>query len=139
MSGVRDDVRPKPYFNTGVLVMNLPAWRGTGMAQRALRYAAEGAPLRWADQDALNAVLDNWFELESRWNVQHGNLFSPCYQPDTPRTAALYHDRRDLYAAAAVLHFVGRAKPWSHLCTAPGTAAWVRSLVRSGWYTETGA
>jgi lipopolysaccharide biosynthesis glycosyltransferase len=111
-SGVREPGSPRPYFNNGVLVIDLDRWRMTGLGARALEYAAAGGePLPWADQDALNAVNDDWRELPATWNLQHRRL----------RTAN---------KNAAVLHFTGQ-KPWYGSCTSPGTAAWVRTLVAS--------
>ena len=113
MSGVRDPDRPRVYFNTGVLVMDVARWRNEGLADRALEYAAAGSePLPWADQDALNAVLESWHELEYRWNVQQRNLFMAERLPRTEITEHLHRQRWNLYRTAVVLHFVG-PNPWS--------------------------
>jgi lipopolysaccharide biosynthesis glycosyltransferase len=117
MSGVRERLSGRPYFNAGVLVIDVPQWRSTGLGERALKYAADGSePLRWVDQDALNAVADNWHELDFRWNVQQGHGLA-----------------RSRYRQAAVVHFVG-GKPWNPELKAIGTTAWVGALMRSGWY-----
>jgi lipopolysaccharide biosynthesis glycosyltransferase len=118
LSGVRDRALARPYFNTGVLVMDMERWREAGLTERALGYAAASAePLRWAEQDALNAVLDTWHELDPRWNTQHSLFLS-----------------RDRFRAAGIWHFVG-GKPWNPKCQAPGTMSWAAGLLRSGWYT----
>jgi lipopolysaccharide biosynthesis glycosyltransferase len=111
----------RPYLNAGVLVVDVTAWRADALTSRVLGYAAAaGDQLRWADQDALNVVIDDWHELGAEWNLQLRNASSP---PDRP---------------AVVLHFVG-PKPWDHRCLTPGTAAWVRTLLRTGWYSRTEA
>jgi lipopolysaccharide biosynthesis glycosyltransferase len=88
--------------------------------------------LPWADQDALNAVVENWHELDGRWNFQPINV-------DLSRRRLLvdpaYRERWSLYFTASVLHFVGATKPWSPYCTTAGTGAWARALLRSGWYS----
>ena len=136
-SGVRDRSQPRPYFNAGVLVMDMPRWRNTRLADRALEYAAAGEhPLPNREQDALNAVAGNWAELDFRWNVQH--TYFPKIKPPaldgvvgSPR-----RQRRTLYRNAAVLHFIGEPKPWYRYCATPGTTAWGRDLIRSGWYSR---
>jgi lipopolysaccharide biosynthesis glycosyltransferase len=135
VGAVRDFLpRATLFFNSGVLVMDVARWRSEGLADRALRYAAESGKL---DQDALNEVVPNWHELGYKWNVQHGNLFLTERPAGTAFTEQIYEERWRLYRDAAVLHFVGGpAKPWFPWCTTPGTSAWVRSLMASGWYTR---
>jgi lipopolysaccharide biosynthesis glycosyltransferase len=139
LGAVRDFLdRPGRYFNAGVLVMNMEAWRMRALADRAFQYVAAHRDLHDLDQGALNAIVEDWCELDSRWNVQHGNLFfvPPIERPPpTEYTERLYRQRWHLYRQAVVLHFVGGAKPWFHWCRVPGTTFWVRTLIRSGWFT----
>jgi lipopolysaccharide biosynthesis glycosyltransferase len=132
MSGVRERGHARPYYNTGVLVMDIERCREVGLADRALEYAAaDSGPLRWADQDALNAVAEQWHELDRRWNVQQRNLFLSRRQRLISRRQ---RESWRLYRQAAVLHFVG-PNPWDPECLTPGTMGWVRALLRSGWYS----
>ena len=136
--GVRDRSEPRPYFNAGVLVIDVPCWRRLELGQRALAYVGAGEPLRLMDQDALNAVVNIWAELDYRWNVQQppDRLFAADYvRPEME--ARLYKVRWKLYRAAAVVHFLGNTKPWHHSCTTAGTTGWVHALVRTGWYSPT--
>lgn len=136
-SGVRDRATPRPYFNAGVLVMDIARWRETGLADQALAYAAEGEEqLRNREQDALNAVAPDWFELDYRWNVQH--TYFPLTGPPSPSglSGPLRQQRRQLYRRAAILHFIGEPKPWYRYCSTPGTTAWVRDLLHTGWYSR---
>jgi len=58
-----------PYFNSGVLVMDLDAWRRTNLADKIMRYCRENPGLAMADQDAGNHILQGDFaELDTRWN-----------------------------------------------------------------------
>jgi lipopolysaccharide biosynthesis glycosyltransferase len=62
-----------PYFNGGVAVYDLKAIRAESIFRDALRYALDH-PERclFADQDALNAVLDGrWQTLDWRWNAMN--------------------------------------------------------------------
>jgi lipopolysaccharide biosynthesis glycosyltransferase len=134
-SGVREPVVSRPYFNAGVLAIDVARWRDTGFAERALAYAAAGTrPLLFADQDAMNAVAEKWHQLDLRWNVQVQLLRHIEDMPRTDLTDRLSHERDDLYRGAAVLHFTGSQKPWNPWVAAPGTMLWARALMRSGWY-----
>jgi lipopolysaccharide biosynthesis glycosyltransferase len=119
------------YFNSGVLVIDVERWRSASLASRVLAHAsAQTRPFPYADQDALNAVVEDWCELSPEWNVQQGFLWRPAL------TESLSRQRKTLYDRAAILHFTGASKPWHSDSTAPGTTKWVRELLRSGWYTR---
>lgn len=147
------------YFNSGVLVVDVEQWRATALGDRTMTYAAEADHvLVFPDQDALNAVVDSWQELDYRWNVQPWALFMLRRQwrrwsqsleallgpsraaalPPSDHTDCLHRQRWRIYRSAAVLHFIG-PKPWSARCNTPGTMAWVSALMRSGWYTRSEA
>ncbi|MBN1529274.1 MAG: glycosyltransferase family 8 protein [Thermoleophilaceae bacterium] len=126
--------RERPYFNAGVLAMDLERWRQTGLAERALAYAdAQTEPLFWGDQDALNAVAESWHELDLRWNVQ-ATVLRDIENTRTDLTDRLSRQRDDLCRTAAVLHFAGYHKPWIPRASPPATMRWARALRRSGWY-----
>jgi lipopolysaccharide biosynthesis glycosyltransferase len=92
-----------PYFNAGVLVMDLPLIRELEVRGRCLEYVAEHCPARM-DQDALNFVLRNRIaELPTMWNVE--NYF---FKSSSRR--ARYEA---LLAEAKALHYVGHNKPWN--------------------------
>lgn len=65
------------YFNSGVMLINVRAWREADITAKALQYIKDmGKPLpRW-DQDALNHVLhDRWLKLPGIYNTRLcGNL-----------------------------------------------------------------
>lgn len=132
LSGIRDRSSARPYFNAGVLVFDTAAARAGRVGMRALEYiAADAHPLRFDDQDALNATVDRWHELDREWNVQlHGITFAKR-QLLTDRGG--YRAERAVYRRAAVLHFT-RTKPWAPTCESRGTFTWVRAARRSGWF-----
>lgn len=124
-----------PYFNAGVLAIDLPAWRSSGIADRCLDILRNHF-LRYSDQDALNLVLAGaWDEFDPRWNVQ-----SDAFVPQSLGWVALDNDV--LQAAvddAAIVHFTGPDKPWS---TEPTTAyrrewyAALRATSRPDWHPD---
>jgi lipopolysaccharide biosynthesis glycosyltransferase len=123
----------RPYFNSGVLVIDMDQWRSQRMGERVIAYAAEHEAGLWPEQDAMNAVIDKPFLIDARWNCQLGALKHPelTYFRDTTAAADTLVTR--LLRDAIVAHFAG-PKPWNPLCTSPRTTAWVAELIRSRWY-----
>jgi lipopolysaccharide biosynthesis glycosyltransferase len=88
-----------PYFNAGIMVVDLAQWRNERVGERSLEYVErECRHLRQYDQDALNAVLSGrWKRLDPSWNTQ----------PRVRNALGIALPDRPLIA-----HFSGRLKPW---------------------------
>lgn len=85
--------RSQQYFNAGVLLVDLDAWRREGIQAKLFRCAEDffGKLHLW-DQDVLNLVLEGrWSELGGRFNETAVYAKSP---------------------EARIIHFVGGTKPW---------------------------
>lgn len=85
-----------PYFNAGVLLMDLKAWRHENFAKQCMDYAAKYPELCifW-DQTVMNTLLAGRFKLVSDiWNQQ----FSV---PDKS------------FTREGILHYCGPDKPWN--------------------------
>lgn len=111
-----------PYFNAGVLVVDLDRWRAQGVGRRALEYLeARGDRVYFWDQEALNAALGGgWTKLAAKWN-RHPSVDAmlnpgagPSESPDD-----------------GILHFSGGMKPWKS--RGPGYALYSRFLDRTAW------
>ncbi|MBV1850280.1 glycosyltransferase family 8 protein [Catellatospora tritici] len=91
------------YFNSGMLLINLAAWRAQDVTGRCLDYlAANASRLRFPDQDALNlAASGRWLRLPHRWNHMRSYDLEPG--PDAP-----WPD-----TDVRIMHFAGRRKPWT--------------------------
>jgi lipopolysaccharide biosynthesis glycosyltransferase len=89
----------RPYFNTGVLVIDVRRWEGAKVRERVDGVInGNRLPLEYVDQDALNAVLDDqWVELDGVWNV--------------PANVATQ--------AARIVQFIGGSKPWNDGASGP--------------------
>lgn len=91
-----------PYFNSGVLVMDLKRWRERRITDSLTTYLDLHGDRAWlADQEALNvAVVGDWTPIDRKWNyityVADYFLQMPESEPENP----------------ALVHFAGRAKPW---------------------------
>lgn len=121
------------YFNSGVLLMDLAAWRREGIAGRIVDCARRrAAELLWPDQDALNVVLaGRRLALHPRWNCQNSFFYWPRRSREMLGAAAL----DEALAQPAILHFEGPgwAKPWHFFSDHPFRDVWRASLTASGW------
>jgi lipopolysaccharide biosynthesis glycosyltransferase len=104
-----------PYFNSGVLLMNLELMREQETSSELLGYArANSDRLGWPDQDALNHVLGaKRHHLHPRWNLMNSFLLFP-WSEETFGAKSLAEARSD----PAIRHFEGPSvnKPWHLLC-----------------------
>jgi lipopolysaccharide biosynthesis glycosyltransferase len=92
-----------PYFNAGVLVIDLPAWRERRVTERCFEYVERhAAEARFTDQDALNHTLHgNWLRLPKTWNHMLAEI--------DPSTV-------DGIARARLVHSIGPVKLWDDSC-----------------------
>jgi lipopolysaccharide biosynthesis glycosyltransferase len=109
----RERFKGRPYFNSGVLVIDLERWRRTRVSERAVEFLAQyPESTRFYDQDSLNvALIDDWLILDPRWNLEPGFVGTPAFERQVPP------ELRPQYAAwedeARIWHFMGsRRKPW---------------------------
>jgi lipopolysaccharide biosynthesis glycosyltransferase len=98
-----------PYFNAGVMVVDVARWRESHVSERVMDFIHRHAnELNYCDQDGLNAVLwQDWNGIDCRWQVQPRfmtrRLPLPHLDDDERRRAA-----EDPW----IVHFSGRLKPW---------------------------
>jgi len=124
--GLAPDV---PYFNAGVLVMDLDRWRRDDVSGQAFAYLRRhGEQIRFWDQDVLNAVLAGAFRaLDPRWNqlpfVFDANRRMP-FGPDV--LELLLRDPR-------IVHFATASKPWHLSCAHPRRDLFFAALDRTAW------
>ncbi len=86
------------YFNSGMLLIDVPAWNAAQATRRVMETAAEfGEKLAMHDQSALNVVFkDAWLEMNPVWNFIYSH--QTCYY------SAMFD--------VCFYHFVGRRKPF---------------------------
>lgn len=91
-----------PYFNSGVLAIDLDRWRRERVTDKLTGYLdSYGDRAHLADQEALNAaVVGTWLPVDRTWNyvthVTESFLQQPELEPSEP----------------SIVHFAGRSKPW---------------------------
>lgn len=124
-----------PYFNSGLMLINLDAWRALDVSERACEYMLDSTNdfhLK-SDQEALNAILaGHWGALDPRWNVVHLLYDS---EERASMEEMLNTDLSSVPQDPYVIHFTGSEKPWMHSCPHPDRARFYHYLRRSGWYS----
>lgn len=107
-----------PYYNAGVLLMNLTEWRKQNVAQKLVNFMHD-YPERclYPDQDAINACYSNSIvRLNYKYNFQE-RWFEPQEQ------WLMHRDKwdaiNDAKKSPAILHYTGQYKPWMAQCSHP--------------------
>lgn len=87
----------KRYFNAGVLLINVKAWRQNKYSEKFIELANKYMDrLEWWDQDILNMFFyDNWQEMHPKFNA--------------------LHLRKKLPVTPAIIHYAGTSKPWLYV------------------------
>ncbi len=121
-----------PYFNSGVLLMNLERLRRDGCTEALRAHGrAHGDELEWPDQDTLNVLLGaRRLALHPRWNAMNSILRFP-WSVEVLGAAAVAEARR----APAIRHFEGPSanKPWHAACAAEDRALYAEHRRRTPW------
>jgi len=124
-----------PYFNAGVMAINLSYWRTHGVGRAALQHIETYRDrLNFHDQEGLNAVVaGNWKPLDPAWNL----FVTPDRLKDVPSSAVqeALIERPRLFQTAHVYHFAGDVKPWILDTYHPMQRQWHQYLWESAWHT----
>lgn len=125
-----------PYFNAGVLVINVRKWREENVSQKVIQYVREYEEhVQMNDQEGLNVALaNNWGALDAKWNVMN-HIRKLDSWPPSPFKEEMRVRQADLLQNAHIFHFAGGSKPWQIGCQHPTQLRWTRYLWRSGWFT----
>jgi len=108
-----DSVRSHPdiktsighYFNSGVLLVDVAAWKKNQTTRKCLEYIAINAPQYW-DQSALNVELQGRIScIESRFNFI------------TNKRENWHAFKNEKRISGKLLHFTDFPKPWSKLAS----------------------
>jgi lipopolysaccharide biosynthesis glycosyltransferase len=107
------------YFNSGVLLIDLPKWRERDVSGRVRAFRLSRDNLPTMDQDSLNGTFrGEWLPLEEKWNL-HG---SPHKKPGL-----------DYWRKGGIIHFVGRYKPDYSDCDHPAHSIFLEYRARTPW------
>lgn len=123
-----------PYFNSGLLLIDLARWRQERIEERALDYIrAHPDDLYYPDQEALNAALaGRWMILPLEWNVLTTIYMLPAW-PDFPFKRSVEANEWKIVNGPKIVHYCGTEKPWMAGCTHPLERIFAHHLRESGW------
>lgn len=117
-----------PYFNAGVILLDVAAWRRHGFEDESMiLLARHPGQCRWGDQDILNVVLKTrWGRLDPAWNQQTylGSYFG---------TLGIYDEGalREALERPRIVHFTGPVKPWHPRCPHPFRSRYLEFRART--------
>ena len=122
----------QPYFNAGVMLIPLDAWREESIGEKALKLLGEHT-FRYGDQCALNVTAGgDWLALEPKWNLQSGHVsvdsLAWITEPSEAMEAATQHP-----AVVHLTYFLGQLKPWQANSTSRYRDLWFEELDRTAW------
>ena len=124
--------RTEPYFNAGVMLINLQRWRDERLDVTLFKTMAElekNGTIRYVDQDVLNYHLRGQVRvLPLRWNVQQTLYFMTSQHVVYSREEM--NDARD---NPAIVHFSGDRKPWHAGCIHPERDRYERYVNKTAW------
>ena len=105
-------VKPEQYFNSGVLIMNIPELCNFNLYEHFLNIISQGKTFLFPDQDILNIICSNKIcFLDYRYNFQWMSLLNYSSKEDFSDQTLF-----EKYIKAAqkpyVIHYTGGIKPW---------------------------
>jgi lipopolysaccharide biosynthesis glycosyltransferase len=125
-----------PYFNAGMMLIDLDAWRKANVLERGMAYAIKnGDKLNNWDQDVLNHLFEKRvLLLHQRWNAM-SHLWGLDQAWMEERGGLLTQEEQQAHDSPAIIHFAGggMAKPWNHRCTNPWKDRYRQFLAQSPW------
>jgi lipopolysaccharide biosynthesis glycosyltransferase len=87
------------YVNSGVMLVNLRAWREEDFVETTLSYIRGHSVLAHLDQTAINAIATGRIRIISEaWNFMLGHMSSTRNPPIRP----------------CIVHYAGPCRPWLH-------------------------
>jgi lipopolysaccharide biosynthesis glycosyltransferase len=120
-----------PYFNSGVMVINLKRWRDEKIEETLLACLRNNPKYVWCwDQYALNVVFaGQWKELPSKWN-QGVHVFEYPSEEFSPIDRAEFIEMRD---NPALIHYTTEFKPWEYRPYHPLRETFFEQLDQTAW------
>ncbi len=104
-----------PYFNSGVMLIDLEGWRSADPVAFGMGYVAANGDVQQAlDQEILNVLFaDDWVEIPLRWNVSP-RLLRVTSWPEGIARSIFEPLAGEALATAGIIHFLGPSKPWTY-------------------------
>lgn len=114
------------YFNSGVLLLNIPAWAGEYVSGKGMSLLSDKnvtRKLSFMDQDILNIILAGKVAfIAGKYNTQ----FSLNYELKDSFT-------NPINDGTVLIHYVGPTKPWHNWATYPSATPFLKAKDVSPW------
>jgi len=120
----------EPYFNSGVMLINLEAWRNAELNKKLAAFIIENPDkISFWDQDAFNALcIGKWKPLLPKFNFQ--SVFF------TLKNGALtynYTNVKEGMQQPVIIHYTGMSKPWKYMDRHPRKSDYYKFLKETPW------
>lgn len=128
----------QPYFNAGVLLINLALWRSEDAEGTVLRYyCSKGGDFIAPDQDAINGAFPGRiYELAPRYNYGSVQIYYP-WKAQKRISAPTPFMNEEAYRKGkekpAIIHYLGEERPWRAGNHHPYTVEYERNLALTPW------
>lgn len=126
----RKKLGTKQYFNSGVMLIDIPAWNKKKLTEKCCGMAIErrkkSASLNTHDQNILNKALNDDVKMVSPiYNANYNTSMKAIFQHQD----VLKYDKNSV-----LVHFSGIVKPWrSWVAELPGVAKYIEFWKESPW------
>lgn len=126
-----------PYFNSGVLLIDVARWRARDPLRFGADYVAANGDVQQAlDQEVLNACFaTSWSELPLRWNITP-RLKNFDRWTDPVAREAFGELVTDAIEMPGIVHFVGPSKPWKFRSRKPWATQYMAVAKRTPFYAN---
>ena len=120
-----------PYFNAGVMVIDLQRWRQDDVSNQAMEYLKRFRDrVFFLEQEALNAVLaGKWLPIDDSWNW---NTAAEQKRMTRSKQMGKFGDGIQ-NSFPHIFHFTGKIKPWLYLGTQTHQELWYEYVDKTAW------
>lgn len=121
-----------PYFNAGVMLVNLKKWRDDNISTKGIDIINhQKEKIEFWDQDTLNILFENqWKQLPHCWNVNQKFYVIP-YSYEYFNMSEEEHKTFSNYPT--ILHYTGSDKPWNYNNNHPKKGEYFKYLSKTPW------
>lgn len=123
----------KPYYNNGVILMNLNCWRKEDIAAKCIRSMEEN-DFVLVDQDAMNVVIGERVKnIPLQFNCQIRFMITPEEEWMLEKEK-YFNQIREAISNPALIHYTEPVKPWHKDCQFANE--WLKYKAISPWKAE---
>lgn len=127
-----------PYYNSGVLLIDLTLWREQKIGERILKYYQEHDGRLFApDQDAINGALEGEIHMLSpRYNYFNAFWYYPyktLVRIQKPIPFVSEKEFKQIQESPCIIHFLGEDRPWREGNTHRYSEDYLKYLSMTPW------